>query len=210
MPIKHLRNGLQEHAATIQGGGVACREIYFPRITSMSATWRGIRRTSEMQVADNRNSREVRWLLTFYVYRTMLTHYGDVIMGAITSQITSLTIVYSTVNSDADQTSKLRVTGLCVGNSPGTGEFPAQMASNAEDVSICWRHNEKFYHVWKWDRDFYLQDYTFHEMFIFNYKIKYLISQNSCVQLLSFSMILILRWHFRRSMTHHLNDVLKC
>ena len=29
-------------------------------------------------------------------------HYGDVIMGAIASQITSLTIVYSTVYSDAD------------------------------------------------------------------------------------------------------------
>ena len=36
--------------------------------------------------------------------------------------------------------SKLRVTGLWVGNSPGTGEFPAQMASNAENVSIWWRH----------------------------------------------------------------------
>ena len=30
-------------------------------------------------------------------------HYGDVIMGAIASQITSLTIVYSTFYSDADQ-----------------------------------------------------------------------------------------------------------
>ena len=30
-------------------------------------------------------------------------HYGDVIMGSIASQITSLTIVYSTVYSDADQ-----------------------------------------------------------------------------------------------------------
>ena len=30
-------------------------------------------------------------------------HYGDVIMGVIASQITSLTIVYSTVYSDADQ-----------------------------------------------------------------------------------------------------------
>ena len=37
--------------------------------------------------------------------------------------------------------SKLRVTGLCVGNSPVTGEFPAQMASNAENVSIWWRHH---------------------------------------------------------------------
>ena len=41
------------------------------------------------------------------------------------------------------KTSKLRVTGLCAGNSPGTGEFHAQMASNAENVSIWWRHHEK-------------------------------------------------------------------
>ena len=34
------------------------------------------------------------------------------------------------------KTSKPRVTGLCVGNSPGTGEFTTQMASNAENVSI--------------------------------------------------------------------------
>ena len=37
--------------------------------------------------------------------------------------------------------SKLRVTGLCAGNSPETGEFPAQMASNAANVSIWWRHH---------------------------------------------------------------------
>ena len=40
------------------------------------------------------------------------------------------------------KTSKLRVTCLCAGNSPGTGEFPAQMASYAENVSIWWRHHE--------------------------------------------------------------------
>ena len=39
------------------------------------------------------------------------------------------------------KTSKLRVTGLCAVNSPGTGEFPAQMVSNAENVSIGWRHH---------------------------------------------------------------------
>ena len=38
-------------------------------------------------------------------------------------------------------TSKLRVTGLCAWNSPGTGEFPAQKASNAENVFIWWRHH---------------------------------------------------------------------
>ena len=40
------------------------------------------------------------------------------------------------------KTSELRVTGLCEGNSPGSGEFPAQMASNAENVSVGWRHHE--------------------------------------------------------------------
>ena len=41
------------------------------------------------------------------------------------------------------KTSKLRVTGLCAGNSPG--EFFAQMASDVENVSIWWRH-----HVYPW------------------------------------------------------------
>ena len=39
------------------------------------------------------------------------------------------------------KTPKLRVTGLCARSSPGTGEFPAQMASNTENVSIWWRHH---------------------------------------------------------------------
>ena len=38
---------------------------------------------------------------------------------------------------------KLRVTGLCEGNWPVTGELPAQMANNAENVSIWWRHHER-------------------------------------------------------------------
>ena len=39
------------------------------------------------------------------------------------------------------KTWKLRVTGLCVGNSLVTGEFPTQRASNAENVSIWWWHH---------------------------------------------------------------------
>ena len=42
------------------------------------------------------------------------------------------------------ETSKLGVTGLCEGNSPVTSEFPAQRASNAENVSIWWRHHEQW------------------------------------------------------------------
>ena len=43
------------------------------------------------------------------------------------------------------KTSKLRVTGLCSGNSPVTGEFPAQRASNAENASIWRRHHALMY-----------------------------------------------------------------
>ena len=41
-----------------------------------------------------------------------------------------------------NNTSKLSVTALCEGNSPVTGEFPAQKSSNAENVSIWWRHHD--------------------------------------------------------------------
>ena len=38
------------------------------------------------------------------------------------------------------ETSKFRVTGLCVGNSSVTGEFPTQRASSAQNAPIWWRH----------------------------------------------------------------------
>ena len=41
----------------------------------------------------------------------------------------------------AKKTSKLRVTGLCEGNSPVTGEIPTQRASNAENGSTWRRHH---------------------------------------------------------------------
>ena len=67
-------------------------------------------------------------------------YYNDVIMSTMASQITSLTVVYSSLYSRrrSKKTSKLRVSGLCAGNSPVTGEFPAQRASNVENVSIGW------------------------------------------------------------------------
>ena len=40
------------------------------------------------------------------------------------------------------KTSKFRFTGIWAGNSPVTGEFPAQRASNEENVSIWWRYHE--------------------------------------------------------------------
>ena len=73
-------------------------------------------------------------------------HYNDVIISAMASPITSITTVYSRHRSK--KTSKLRVTGLCEGNSLFISEFPAQRASNAENVSILWRHHENFPRLW--------------------------------------------------------------
>ena len=41
----------------------------------------------------------------------------------------------------SQKASKPCVSGLCEGNSPVTGEFPAQNDSNAENFSIWWRHH---------------------------------------------------------------------
>ena len=43
------------------------------------------------------------------------------------------------------KTSKLRVAGHCVGNSPVTSEFPAQRTGKLENVSVWWRHHEHEY-----------------------------------------------------------------
>ena len=65
-------------------------------------------------------------------------HYGDVIMGVIASQITSLTVVYPTVYSDAD---KRKHQSSAPRHWPLWGEFTVQMASNVEIVYIWWRHH---------------------------------------------------------------------
>ena len=59
-------------------------------------------------------------------YNVMVLHYDDVIMTTMASQITSLTVVYSTVFSDADQRKHQSSASLalCVGNSPGTVNSP--------------------------------------------------------------------------------------
>ena len=69
-----------------------------------------------------------------------------IIMRMMASPITSLRIVYSTVYSGADKKNikAPRHLPLCV---EFTGEFSAQRASNAENVSTWWRHR-----VWSLQR----------------------------------------------------------
>ena len=71
---------------------------------------------------------------------TVTCKVSDIIMRAMASLITSVSIVYSTLlfRRRSKIVSKLRATGL----REGTGEFPAQMTSNAaifpfDDVIMC-------------------------------------------------------------------------
>ena len=58
-------------------------------------------------------------------------------MTTMASQITSLTVVYPTVYSDADKKNiKAPRRWPLYGAFTGTGEFPAQRASYVENVSI--------------------------------------------------------------------------
>ena len=69
-------------------------------------------------------------------------YYSDVIMGAKTSNHQPHDCLLNRLfRRGSKKTSKFSVTGLCEGKSSVTGEFPAKRASNAENVSIWWRHH---------------------------------------------------------------------
>ena len=70
-------------------------------------------------------------------WQAIVWHYNDVIMSLIASQITSLTIVYSAVYSDTYQRKLQSSASLAFVR--GIHQWPAQRASNAENVSIWWR-----------------------------------------------------------------------
>ena len=80
----------------------------------------------------------------FYGAYNNTPHYDDIIMSAVASQITSLTIVYSTVYSGADQGKHQSSAWLAFVRviHRGLHRGPAQTASDADNVSIWWRHND--------------------------------------------------------------------
>ena len=53
-------------------------------------------------------------------------------------------LLYRLGRRRSKKTPKLHVTGRPEGNPPVTGGFPSQRASDAENVSIWWRHNVDF------------------------------------------------------------------
>ena len=71
-------------------------------------------------------------------------HYSDIVMITMEFQITSITIVYSTVYSGAIR-AQIKENIKAPRHWPLCGEFTGT-ASNAENVSIWWRHHV----LWSW------------------------------------------------------------
>ena len=111
-----------------------------------------------------RTHQHMNWGIMWFIHAIRANQYCGVIMSGLAPQITGFSIVCSIVYSDADQrnikaprhwpswrkcfhltTSSRLVSSLCEGNSLVTGEFPAQMASNAENASISLRHHVTTY-----------------------------------------------------------------
>ena len=80
----------------------------------------------------------------YYVF-----HYNDVIMYAMASRITSITIVYSTVYLDADQ--RKYQSSVSLAFVWEIHRWPTQLASSAEYVSIWWRHHGHTRRQWSYE-----------------------------------------------------------
>ena len=88
------------------------------------------------------------WCHTFYRFHiTMTSQWARWRLKSPASRL-FLNCLFSRRSKN---TSKLCVTGLCGGSSPVTGEFPVQRVSNAENVSIWWRHHDSVVHHLYWD-----------------------------------------------------------
>ena len=67
-------------------------------------------------------------------------HCNDVIMS-VSNHLRLDCLLTRLFRHRSKKTPKLRVAGLCEGNSPAAGEFLAQRTSNAENLSIWWRYH---------------------------------------------------------------------
>ena len=79
-------------------------------------------------------------------------HYNDVIMGAMVSQITNLTIVHSTADSGAGQRKpqKLRLTGLCEGSSLYFWEGSSQSRLGVRKLRLQASYRQSLQWVYFW------------------------------------------------------------
>ena len=104
------------------------------------------------------------------------------------------------------KTSRLYVTGLCAGNSPGTGEFPAQMANNAENVSVWWHHHVA---IWSIENTFQWNLNKKYKNLKINLKISSAIEQPFCFDLIVFEIYCKPCMSVTLSSFFHVNTMIK-
>ena len=68
-------------------------------------------------------------------------NYNDVIMGVLNHRRPDC-LLNRLFKRRSKKASKLRIPGLCEGNSQVTGEIPTQRPVNPKNISISWRHHE--------------------------------------------------------------------
>ena len=126
----------------------AIKQIFFGIGTSTSSqclySYR-FRFPTEITVHCNTVASVVQWICLLERFRTtsvfdkLRYHYSGDIISTMASQIASVSIVYSAVGSGADQRKRQISASLAfVG---GIHRWPHKRASNAENVSISWRHH---------------------------------------------------------------------
>ena len=124
---------------------------YFHRIIRHTATdwigrfhmiskWNAVDCTDGLDLVELYKYLTTRWRAFVSRYRSIIIpllwrHNGP---GSVSNHQPHDCLLNRLFRRRSNKTSKLRVTGLCAGDSPKTGEFPTQMASNAENISIWW------------------------------------------------------------------------
>ena len=104
---QNLRTFSDETPVILERLSIAC----YSMVSYLSQHWlidNGLTRNWR-QVILWANANPVLRSIFAYISQKELTHYDDVIMGVMASQITSLTILYSTVYSGADQRKHYKV-----------------------------------------------------------------------------------------------------
>ena len=97
------------------------------------------------QILDTVNKNDFLYNVMSYLYNTFNCCFCKGTVFMVTPSIDRFPIVISCVlffQAQIKENIEHRVTGLSVGNSLVTCEFPAQRSSNAEKVFIWWRHHE--------------------------------------------------------------------
>ena len=116
-----------------------CVQAHFKENIQSFATLAFVREINRYPVDSLHKEPETRKMSPFddVTVKWRTRHYNDVIMSALTSQITNLTFVYSAVYSDTDKNNHQSSAPLAFVR----GIHRWQRASNADNVSIWWRHH---------------------------------------------------------------------